>query len=124
MKSNFNQHILDGQTYLFYLFDNRHIKHCDYERFVQTKEHEWKKNYPALMHICDIHGIDIYPYLYTLDRLHETEVISFSKFYSIYLRKTEMIPQDEREYHHALYFASMSIENLVAFIATMQYFFL
>jgi hypothetical protein len=124
MKYNFNSIILDNQTYLFHLFDNNHIKHTDFERYVQTREGVWRGDYPALVHLSEIHGIDVTPYLYTMDRVTNNERESFTKFFIIYLQKTNMIDLEVDGSKNALDLASISLDHLVAFIVTMQYFFL
>jgi hypothetical protein len=122
MKVNLNNYMLDSQNYLIHLYDNNHIDHCDYDKYINVEGKNWNHIYADLIRICDDNNIDIYPYLYTLDRINDNEKNAFDKFYNIYMRKTEMI--DKYNYDSAIEIAKQSLENLLTFIITIQYFFL
>lgn len=124
MKVNLNSHVLDSQTYLLHLYDNVHIKHCEYDKYITIQENNWNHLYADLIRICDDNNIDIYPYLYTLDRITPEEKKAFNMFYITYMKKNEMVPKNEDYNIDVLLIAKRSLENLLTFIITIQYFFL
>lgn len=122
MKINFNNYILDSQEYLVNIFDNNHIPHVDYEKYNQIHDVDWRTNYENLFNLSDAHGIDIYPYLYTFSIVSEKERMAFHKFLITYMKKSDLnIGENNND---TLEIVSGSLENLVVFIFTMQYFFL
>jgi len=122
MKVNLNNYILDSQNYLVNLYDNNHINHCEYDKYVNIEGSNWNHIHADLIRMCDDNNIDIYPYLYTLDRISVREKDAFNKFYNIYMKKNEMIEKDSNV--SAIEIAKKSLENLLTFIITIQYFFL
>lgn len=124
MKVNLNNNILNSQIYLINLFDNIHINHCDYEKYITSNEILWQQSYPKLFNICDENKIIIYPYLYTLERITIKEKKAFTIFFITYMKKSGFINLEENNYIDPLVIASISLENLLAFIFTIQYFFL
>jgi hypothetical protein len=124
MKVNLNSYALDSQTYLLHLYDNIHINHCEYDKYIMLQENKCNHHYADLIKICDDNNIDIYPYIYTLDRITLLEKKAFNMFYITYMKKNDMVPKDEDYNIDVLLIATRSLENLLTFIITIQYFFL
>ena len=140
MKINLNGHILSSRLYLYYLHDNRHVHHVDYEKYTTAKDEYWQRKYPALFDLYNSNEIDIYPYLYTLDCITPHQLSAFKRFFVNYLRKTdnmaglggvggdgeEVNNGDNADKDKTLIFniASQSLDQLILLILTMQYYFL
>jgi hypothetical protein len=123
MKVNLNNYILDSQNYLIHLYDNTHINHCEYDKYISVESNNWNHMYTDLIRMCDNNNIDIYPYIYTLDRISPKEKDAFNKFYNIYMKKNGMIEKNDMNMN-AIEIAKRSLYNLMTFIITIQYFFL
>lgn len=123
MKVNLNSNVLDSQIYLLYLYDNIRINHFEYDKYITINENNWN-HHSDLIRICDDNNIDIYPYLYTLDRITPVEKKAFNMFYITYMKKNNMVPKNEDYNIDVLLIAKRSLENLLTFIITIQYFFL
>lgn len=121
MKVNLQNYILDSNTYLLQLYENITLEHKNYENYLYA--HTKIKTYPKLIELCDEHNININPYLYTLDIISHKDLKAFNLFYNIYMKKNDFISQDDNTLNSIL-IAEKSIDNLIAFIITIQYFFL
>ena len=71
---------------------------------------------------ADRSGIDIYPYLYTMEVISPHELNNFKHFLRTYLSKVEDLPHGSLDNIDTV--VSASLDVLVMFIITMQYFFL
>lgn len=124
MKINLNNTILDSKTYLVQLFDNKHINHSNYNKYITLNDILWQQSYHKLFKICNDYKINIYPYLYTLERITIKEKKSFTLFFITYMKKCEFIDLGYNINSDPLDLASLSLENLLIFIFTIQYFFI
>lgn len=118
MRINLNTMILDSHTYLSYLFENNHIKHKNYEKFMQNN---YDKYNTELLDLSDQYNINIAPYLYTLDCIDERSKKAFSVFLNTYMKRVGLIETTEED---ILKMAANSIDYLAMLIITMQYYFL
>lgn len=120
MKVNLNNHILDVQTYLQYLFENRQLKHQDYEVFCLRNP---QAIYRGLIELAESKEIDIYPYLYTLEVIKPAELKAFERFHLNVLKRLEE-PVYVETGQDFIQVISQSIEQIMIFIVSVQYFFL
>ena len=118
MKHNLNAHIMDSNTYLSFIPSLPH-----YERYVKGAHRVWHEKYPQLFSMCHYYNINIYPYLYTIERAAPREFASFKKFYMIYLKKADLMDTLLQEFD-ILEVASVSLAHLLALIFTIQYYFI
>ena len=77
--------------------------------------------YEHIIKIANDANIDILPYLYTLSILNDRELHSFTKFFIMYLRKIDNTIKDNDSLIKIL---SESLDNIILFIITIQYYFL
>jgi transposase len=123
MKPNLNSVILDSQNYITYLFENAHVNHIDYEKFLESYVPDTEVE--KLIEYCDNNNVDIYPYLYTLNSLSDREYVAFVRYLSTYMKKCDLVADCQTINRNNLFsIVQGSIEHLVAFIVTMQYYFL
>ena len=121
MKYNFNNHILDSSTYLSYLFDNTHMQHTEFEKYIEDNQSFLDSKYKRILDFASSHDINLYPYIYTLEIVGVYRVESFRRYFVTSLLKNEMQVDIADELTDI---AAISLEHLVAFIATCQHFFL
>jgi hypothetical protein len=125
MKPNLNNHILDCSTYLNYLYDNNHIRHTNYEKYLDINDDYLKSKYKDVFDMAQSYDINICPYIYTLEVVNNNEHEAFRRYFYISLLKNDMLNKDnilETETIEKL--SSKSLEHLITFIITCQYFFL
>jgi len=123
MKPNLNNVILDSQTYLMYLFENKHIKHTDYDKFLGSFDP--CPSCAEFIQFCETLSVDIYPYLYTLSCITSKELDAFVKFLSSYMIKTGFLSDCKDLQEGSLYdIVQISAEHVYIFIVSMQYYFL
>lgn len=79
------------------------------------------EKYSNIINLANSVNIDIIPYLYTLSILTNRELISFKKFFIMYLRKIDNAVKDTDTLIDIL---SESVDNIILFIITIQYYFL
>lgn len=124
MKPNLNTHILDGQTYLQYLHENKQIgKAVEFDVFC-TRDVE--PQYTDLVSVSNTIDFDIQPYIYTLSIATPQMRLAFMRFHLTYLFKLEKDQgmHGNRDWNRFLALISSSIEHLMLFIISAQYFFL
>jgi hypothetical protein len=124
MKPNLNTHILDGQTYLQYLFENKQIeKTIDLELFCSR---DVDPQYRDLVNISNTIDFDILPYIYTLSMATLQMRLAFMRFHMTYLYKLEKDQglHGTKDWTKFMSLISSSIEHLMFFIISAQYFFL
>lgn len=122
MKVNLNSYILDSVSYLTYICENNQIHHVDYDKYIQSNQHELYKKYSRIFDVAENIDINIFPYIYTLEMITEREQLIFKKFFCNHLCKLDNMRYDIETGIDEI--AGSSIEHIVMFIATMQYFFL
>jgi hypothetical protein len=118
MKYNLNQHLLDSRTYLVYLFEHKRFDTFDYDQTIS--EIQQTSQYQSWLNQATNVNIDLYPYLFTLHVITNNERNAFFKFLSIYMRKAELMDDNE---DLTLAIAEKP-ECLIAFITAIQYYFL
>lgn len=124
MKPNLNTHILDGQTYLQYLNENKQIgKSVEFDVFCSR---DVEPEFAELASVSDSIDFDIQPYIYTLSIATPQMRLAFMRFHLTYLYKLEKDQglHGKRDWARFLALISSSIEHLMLFIISAQYFFL
>ena len=124
MKLNFNNSILNSSTFLSYLYDNNHITYHDYDKYVENNQSLWNLKYIKMIDLATIHEINIYPYIYILEIVGKERLEAFKRYFFILVSKNEMLCIENPEHRDIIDVATLSLEHLVAFIITCQYFFL
>jgi hypothetical protein len=114
MKTNFNSYILNHKQYLQYILLKYKESTSDYEAFCTSLEFENE--------LANKYNINLNPYLYTIEKIYESEYEGFLMFYKIYLKKSEI--DDDPNIDNIVDYISDNLVHLVAFIIAMQYYFL
>lgn len=122
MKVKLNNYILDGRSFLTYIYENHQIQHTDYAKYVSGNDDYLRSKYPKMVGMCDLSGIDIYPYLYTIEVVTRREQINFKRFFLTYLGKVDQTTYDMQVSIDDI--VGKSLDSIAMFIITVQYFFL
>ena len=113
------QLILSTNDFLVYLSENKQFQPMKYDSFELANPELFSK----IIDLSEQHSIDIYPYLYVIQTINQDVLKAFVRFYFIFLKKSDF----EIELNNntdLLNIVSKSLEHLLAFIYTIQYFFL
>jgi hypothetical protein len=111
--------LLNTVDFLNQLAENKQFNHMKYD-ICEIKNRE---EYNRIIELSQQNNIDIYPYLHVLSAIQFNKLIAFKRFYFIFLKKSgydiELCNTTD------LYSTIIrSLEYLLAFIYTIQYFFL
>lgn len=124
MKVNLNSYILDSMSYLTYICENNQIPHMEYDKYIQSNNLALYKKYPKILQLGDQNDINMFPYIYTFEMITEREQLVFTKFFCNNLCKLDNMMSRYDVKSGIDEIAGSSIEHMVMYIATMQYFFL
>ena len=111
--------ILNSNDFLVYLSENKQFQPIKYDSF----ELENPELFRNILDLSDEHNIDIYPYLYVIQSVDSRMLKSFTRFYFVFLKKSDF-EIELNDNTNLINTISESPEHLVAFIYTIQYFFL
>ena len=110
--------LLNTNDFLNKLAENKQFK-VKYD-ICEIKRHE---KYDHIIELSKKNNIDIYPYLHVISTIDYNKLIAFKRFYFIFLKKSgyDIELSNRTDLYNTII---ISLEYLLAFIYTIQYFFL